>query len=95
MCFRPNDWAQLTDQAIVEEVFDSAKSLNQPFQLKESENEDNLTTYYLYGRITYILLDIEPIEEAGLTDLDDPYAEPIKEHATLTDVFQSFNHLMD
>lgn len=44
--------------------------------------------YYLFGRISYYLFDIQPIEDAGFEFDDDVNTGS---HATLTDIFKTFN----
>lgn len=48
--------------------------------------------WYIFGRISYYLLDIQPIEDAAY-DIDD--VDAFKKHATLTDVMKTFNKLME
>jgi len=48
--------------------------------------------YYIFGRISYYLFDIQPIEDAGFEFDDDVNTGS---HATLMDVFRTFNKLMD
>ena len=88
------DWLQAALQNMVGNIIRLNNLYNK--MVIATENEDELQVWYIYGRICYYLLDIEPIEDAALGDNDDPYAEPDKpQHATLTDVFRTFNKLMD
>jgi len=86
------DWLQAALQTLVGNII----RINNLYQkiVIATENEDQQQVYYIFGRISYYLFDIQPIEEAGF-EFDDVKADVGESHASLTDVLRTFNKLMD
>lgn len=57
-----------------------------------TENEDQQQVWYIFGRISYYLLDIQPIEEAAY---DDDTEDMGGKHASLTDIVASLGKLAE
>lgn len=65
-----------------------------------TENKDIQQVYYIFGRISYYLFDIQPIEEAAFDiesygDADALALDDGTSHASITDVLHTFNKLME